>query len=131
LFDWWVHNADRNLTDIGGNPNLLWSSGDHAALVMIDHNLAFDVDFNPEEFLRLHVFAGEVTDLFSDFLLRDTYSARFATALENWEDICDTLPEAWRFIDAEETVPVNYPFNAIKELLDRASTDAFWQLPPT
>ncbi len=98
---------------------------------MIDHNLAFDKDFNPEEFLRLHVFAGEVADLFSDFLLRDAYSARFAKALENWEDICDTLPEAWRFIDAEETVPVNYPFNAIKELLDRASTDAFWQLPPT
>ena len=24
LFDWWVQNADRTLTEKGGNPNLLW-----------------------------------------------------------------------------------------------------------
>jgi len=131
LFDWWVRNADRNLTDIGGNPNLLWTVGDPPALVMIDHNLAFDADFDPAQFLHLHVFASEVANLFSDFLLRDTYRARFATALENWDGICDTLPLAWHFIDAEMTMPAKFPFDEIKRLLERALTDAFWQLPPT
>lgn len=131
LFDWWVHNADRNLTEIGGNPNLLWSAGDPPAVVMIDHNLAFDAEFDQAEFLRLHVFSAEVPDLFSDFLLRDTYRTRLATALENWDGICDTLPEDWYFIDAEKTMPANFPFDDIKRFLDRAITDAFWQLPPT
>lgn len=131
LFDWWVRNADRNLTDIGGNSNLLWTVGEPPSLVMIDHNLAFDPDFDPTQFLHLHVFSAEVADLFSDFLLRDTYRARFATALENWDDICDTLPLAWHFIDAEMTMPTKFPFDEIKRLLERALTDAFWQLPPT
>lgn len=130
VFDWWIHNADRTLTEIGGNPNLLWVPAQAAALVMIDHNLAFDPDFNEEEFLQLHVFADEAPDVFSDFLLRDAYLDRFAQALKNWTDICGTLPEAWGFIDLEKTVPVDFPFDAIKDLLDRALTDAFWQLPP-
>ena len=27
VFDWWVHNQDRTLTEKGGNPNLLWDQG--------------------------------------------------------------------------------------------------------
>jgi hypothetical protein len=131
LFDWWIHNADRTLTEMGGNPNLLWMPGSPGALKMIDHNLAFDSDFDAIDFLDLHVFAGEVRELFSDFLLRDSYAARFANALESWSDICDTLPDAWRFIDTEKTMPVEYPIEAVKTLLDRALTDSFWQLPPT
>jgi hypothetical protein len=130
LFDWWVHNGDRTLTEMGGNPNLLWLPGSPGTLVMIDHNLAFDAEFNAKEFLDLHVFSSEASELFSDFLLRDSYRARLAKALESWPDICDTLPDAWHFIDAEKTMPVGYPFEAIKSLLDRALTDAFWQLPP-
>ncbi|WP_444847011.1 HipA family kinase [Duganella caerulea] len=44
---------------------------------------------------------------------------------------CDTLPLAWHFIDAEMTMPAKFPFDEIKRLLERALTDAFWQLPPT
>nr|WP_308937276.1 HipA family kinase [Duganella sp. 1224] len=130
MFDWWVHNADRNLTELGGNPNLLWSNEQPATLTMIDHNLAFDPDFNAAEFLHLHIFSEEVPALFSDFLLRESYSARFDQAFQSWGDICDTLPEAWFFIDAEKTLPVNYPFDAVKKLLERAASEAFWQLPP-
>ena len=98
---------------------------------MIDHNLAFDPEFDASAFLDLHVFAGEVRELFSDFLLRDSYRTRFAKALESWPDIYATLPDARRFIDAEKTAPIEYPFEEIKTQLDRALTDAFWQLPPT
>ena len=27
VFDLWIQNGDRSLTDFGGNPNLLWESG--------------------------------------------------------------------------------------------------------
>jgi hypothetical protein len=54
-FDWWIRNGDRILTQMGGNPNLLWISGDER-LVMIDHNQAFDRDFLRQislKFMRL------------------------------------------------------------------------------
>lgn len=129
LFDWWIHNGDRNLTDIGGNPNLLWRPADAGTLVMIDHNLAFDPDFNPTEFLRAHVFSSDAADLFNDLSLRDQYRIRMTGALQYWPVICDTLPEEWNFIDTEQTIPTEFPFIAVKALLDRVSTDAFWQLP--
>lgn len=130
MFDWWVHNGDRNLTELGGNPNLLWSDDQSQSLKMIDHNLAFDPSFNPADFVLLHVFSEEVPALFSDFLLRDSYRERFTHAVQGWDDICDTLPEEWRFIDTEMTVPAQYPFDTAKHLLTRALSDHFWQLPP-
>ncbi|SHM92926.1 hypothetical protein SAMN05192549_103265 [Duganella sacchari] len=93
IFDWWIHNGDRNLTKLGGNPNLLWSLDTPRTLKMIDHNLAFDDQFDATAFFQMHVFSEETNQLFSDFLLRDSYRDRLAQALENWTDICDTLPE--------------------------------------
>lgn len=26
VFDWWIRNDDRNFTELGGNPNLLWDT---------------------------------------------------------------------------------------------------------
>lgn len=128
-FDWWVHNGDRNMTPKGGNPNLLWNPEGEGRLVVIDHNLAFDSEFSAGEFLMLHVFADEIPGMFSDFLLRKEYAARFAETLGKWNEICDTLPNTWRFIDPERTVPVEFSIPGVKTLLDRALTDTFWNLP--
>lgn len=128
-FDWWVHNDDRNMTPKGGNPNLLWNPEGEGSLVVIDHNLAFDPEFSSSEFLKLHVFADDIPCMFSDFMLRDEYAARFAAVLGNWDEICDTMPAAWRFIDPERTIPVTFSIPDIKALLDRALTDTFWNLP--
>lgn len=128
-FDWWVHNADRTLTRMGGNSNLLWNPAGAGSLVVIDHNLAFDPAFSAKDFCEFHVFSDEIPNMFSDFVLRNEYAARFAHALTFWHQSCANLPEAWGFIDPEQTLPVNYPFPAVKTLLDRAQTDAFWQLP--
>ena len=54
-FDWWVRNADRTLGVLSGNPNLLWDPKAEAPVV-IDHNMAFDCDFDAEQFLQTHVF---------------------------------------------------------------------------
>lgn len=129
LFDWWIHNGDRNLTGIGGNPNLLWKPGSAGTLIMIDHNLAFDPDFDPAGFLSLHAFANDAMSLFHDISLRDKYRNRMMCALRCWSEICDTLPNEWRCIDAEQTIPAAFPFGSVKALLDRVSADAFWKIP--
>ena len=45
IFDLWVQNGDRILTETGGNPNLLWKA-DESGLYVIDHNLIFEQDFD-------------------------------------------------------------------------------------
>jgi hypothetical protein len=129
LFDWWIHNGDRNLTPMGGNCNLLWRPSVEDGLVLIDHNLAFDTEFSPMEFLQLHVFADEAATLFGDFVLRQHYAARIKEALKTWAETCNNLPEEWYFVDAEATIPVDLELTEIKNFLDRAVTDAFWQMP--
>lgn len=129
-FDWWVRNGDRNLTAFGGNPNLLWNPAGDGSLVVIDHNLAFDPDFSAADFLRLHVFADDIPAMFSDFLARQSYAARFREALAVWDEACENLPVAWGFVDPEQTIPVDFPLANIKALLERAFQDTFWQPTP-
>lgn len=128
-FDWWVHNGDRNMAAKGGNPNLLWNPEDDGSLVVIDHNLAFDPNFSITDFVNHHVFADDIPSMFSDFLLREQYTARFKSALGKWNKICDTVPVAWEFIDPEQTVQNNFSLPDTKIFLDRALTDTFWNLP--
>ena len=45
VFDWWLQNEDRHLTENGGNPNLLWDMTGEK-LAVIDHKLACDPNFN-------------------------------------------------------------------------------------
>jgi hypothetical protein len=97
--------------------------------VVIDHNLAFDPDFSEQDFLKLHVFADDVPAMFSDFLVQDAYTARFAAALGIWEEACNNVPASWGFVDPEHTIPVGFPWSEIKKLLDRALFESFWQLP--
>ena len=54
IFDYWIKNEDRCFTPHGGNPNLFYRSSD-GLVVVIDHNLAFDPEFNLDDFKRLHL----------------------------------------------------------------------------
>ena len=82
-FDWWIHNGDRLLTDQGGNPNLLWRPASRE-LVVIDHNQAFDPDFDPDNCLDRAVFASQRLLLFGERLTRPDYNDRFSAALADW-----------------------------------------------
>ena len=62
LFDWWIMNQDRILVDSAGNPNLLWVAQDQTMHV-IDHNLAFDPEFDRDTLLSL-VLIGNGCNLF-------------------------------------------------------------------
>ncbi len=124
-FDWWIRNADRFLSAEGGNPNLFWDA-ETAELVVLDHNQAFDSEFDFEDFRDFHVFSDQWASLFGDLLRRTSYKGRFVAALNEWPGICDTIPQEWHFADAEMTVPVDFDLNAAHDLLARCHGNEFW-----
>lgn len=128
VFDWWIRNGDRTLTELGGNPNLLWKHEDKGGLVVIDHNLAFDHEFSVEAFRTSHVFADEVPAVFSDFLARDSYSKRLQSALGVWKQACAMIPSSWNFVDPQMTIPNNFSLDDAMKLLTRCDQKEFWNL---
>jgi hypothetical protein len=125
IFDWWVHNADRCLGEEGGNPNLFWAPGGQG-LVVIDHNQAFDLTATRDEFVNYHAFREQAHELSGDFFRRDEYTQRFANALDAWDEILAEIPEAWWYLDAEMTVPVDFDTDTVYGLLKGFERDEFW-----
>ncbi|MFB1490156.1 MULTISPECIES: HipA family kinase [unclassified Thiocapsa] len=127
-FDWWIQNGDRLLTERGGNPNLFWNPASRE-LVVIDHNQAFDLDFDPNNFFDFHVFAHQRHDISGDMLKRHDYNRRFASALGAWPVIRAGIPDAWLFADPEMTVPVDFDLDMAYQLLKRHERNDFWKTP--
>lgn len=126
VFDWWVHNEDRHLTELGGNPNLLWDVLSNE-LAVIDHNQAFDPAFNSSRFLASHVFAAHWDRVFSDHLERRKYKERMESALIDLNTIRDNIPDSLWLMD--EGVPANVSWDEIVRCLERCRQDDFWNTP--
>jgi hypothetical protein len=124
VFDWWVHNQDRTLTGHGGNPNLLWDQ-EAAALVVIDHNQAFDPAFDPETFQQQHVFARDAAGAFDDLIERAQYFDRMEAALAVFHTACGEVPEEWWWVD--DGVPADFDQGAVRQLLERFKAGDFWR----
>jgi hypothetical protein len=120
MFDAWVRNEDRSLTQKGGNPNLLWSEN---SLYVIDHNLIFDKGFATGIFLDTHVFRTEITEILQDFLLREHYQTKMQDALTVWSSAWDTLPEEW--CEQNEELGLFDPEATFQQLRDDAQ-GAIW-----
>ncbi len=123
VFDWWIRNADRSR----GNPNLLWDDGERS-IVVIDHNQAFDLNFDPAEFHDLHIFAGVGRAIFDDLVSQARYAERLVEALAVWDEACDNAPLEWRWANDEQDVPANFDLAAARAWLDRCSTAEFWRM---
>ena len=123
VFDWWLQNEDRYLTEVGGNPNLLWNQGS-GSLAVIDHNQAFDPGFDISRFLDAHVFAGDWNRVFSDYVERMKYEERMVAALDGLEDIRASIPDSWWFLDHD--VPADVTWNEIATCLNRCHRKDFW-----
>lgn len=91
LFDWWVCNGDRTLSQFGGNPNLLWSH-QRQELHVIDHNLAFD-EGELDVFWNHHIFASSHTGWNSGF--RVQMELRMRAALGSLQQRWNEMPEEW------------------------------------
>lgn len=123
LFDWWVQNGDRILGPMGGNVNLILD--DRGDLTVIDHNLAFDKSFNPEEFLEEHVFC-ECRKDFRDYLVRQEYTDILSKALLNWDRITALLTEDWLYRDSD-LIDLTEPTLASRlEILEMFKEERFW-----
>lgn len=126
-FDWWTRNADRTMSALGGNPNLLWDATSDR-LVVIDHNQALDPDFDAEAFLATHIFRADFQELSNDLAVMADYSARMKAALESWDSAWHCVPDEWLFHDDERTIPVEFDPVASRELLARCKTEDLWRL---
>ncbi len=90
LFDMWIGNGDCILTDLGGNPNMLWSDLDQR-LSIIDHNLAFES--SPSEVRGGHAFAADICAWDLDFVRKMPH--RLEAAVSNICDLWGMLPDIW------------------------------------
>lgn len=120
MFDAWVRNEDRTLTQYGGNPNLIWSEN---ILYVIDHNLIFDKDFCTNRFLATHVFKDEIPEILHDFLMRREYEKKMQTVLNIWPSAWDTLPIQW--CEQNEEYGLFDPEATFRQLQDDAQ-GAIW-----
>lgn len=125
MFDWWISNVDRKLTENGGNPNLFWEP-EAQRLVVIDHNQSFDPDFSCDDFSRYHAFKDSIPNVFDDLVERDHYTLRIEQALRGWTEIVDSIPEEWRYRDPEMTMPLNLDATSMLKHLQRFRSDTFW-----
>lgn len=125
VFDWWIKNGDRTQTELGGNPNLFWDV-DNDNLLVLDHNQAFDEQFDPCVFEELHPFRDHLKTVFSDLVDRDHYASKFESAMATWDAICDTIPSEWWFVDPECTIPVAFDRDGLKQSLLDCRSNAFW-----
>lgn len=124
-FDWWVRNADRTLGDYSGNPNLLWDT-ERMTPVVIDHNMAFDLEFEPAKFLDTHIFRADLTVLKADLVMRAEYEQRFSSLVPLLEDIWTELPQNW--LETEDGVP-RFSQSEFHSVLDRVNHPQFWDTP--
>lgn len=124
-FDWWVHNADRTLGVLSGNPNLLWDLQQQQPVV-IDHNMAFDPDFDAELFLSSHIFAAEWPVITGDLVMRAEYEHRFVGLLASLDAIWAEVPHNWILREDDSPRVTRDDFLA---LLARADRPGFWSMP--
>lgn len=128
LFDWWVHNEDRSLSALGGNPNLLMTAdeGERSKMWVFDFNLAFDTDFSDVRFRENHLFSALLREWPWGF--RQRIESHMRAALDRLDEWFASLPREWQHLEGDETLPVQLEQKLVFETLSRAFTepDAFW-----
>ncbi len=91
-FDWWVRNADRRLGLMTSSPNVIWDPT-MQQIALIDHDRALDEHFEPEEFLREHVFR-DVRPFIEKPILTELRT-KFESALYHLSSYWEELPGEW------------------------------------
>jgi len=95
---------------------------------VLDHNQAFDADFQADQFALLHPFRTQIPAVFDDLVAREQYRNAFTSAMASWDEICDTVPSEWWFVDPECTLPINLDRQSLKQKLLNCQRDDFWTI---
>lgn len=123
MFDWWVHNSDR----LTHNSNLLWDTS-NKHLVVIDHNMAFDENFNVASFFDHHIFSDQWSAIASDLMMQAEFSQRLSGAFSaSFALACDNAPNEWNWENTELDIPARVDINAIRDFLLRCETPELWR----
>jgi len=120
LFDYWICNSDRNLSEKGGNVNLL-TDPEGKTLHVIDFNLAFEQSFSVAD-LYNHVFWPSHKGLLPDMVDRLGYEERFTSTLSHLNELVATLPVEWT---ESASVSLDY-IHHLRETLERHTDKKFW-----
>ncbi|MCC5827568.1 HipA family kinase [Alkalimonas sp.] len=120
LFDYWIKNEDRTMTEHSGNPNLFYRAGSDN-YVVLDHNLAFDEDYHFSRNAHLHPGYKVWFNSQQDVLWQDHYSAKLTIALQGFEQYASSLPATW--LDEEPDY-----LQQIRRTLSQYNDDEFWEV---
>ena len=126
LFDLWVYNEDRTLSELGGNPNLLLQS-EQLKLYVIDHNLIFDNDFDHKSFWKTHIFRKIIKDHPFDMIDQLNYKNRMQETLTCWQLAWEAIPEDWKTLNEE--VGLFNPDETLQRLIADAKGNIWRKLP--
>jgi len=129
LFDVWVMNGDRTLSDQGGNVNLLYDPTLDQPIVVFDHNLALDQRENDIHIRQHHVFSGDNAGIsLNDIVTQDEYIERMRQAMVHLPQIIAAIPPLWREVangrlgDGKDVI-----IDVIQPLLERYQHREFWR----
>jgi hypothetical protein len=117
VFDHWIQNGDRSLSEHGGNANLLVRLRDKK-LIIIDHNLAFMATYQPSELLT-HACRGAWLDARRDLVFKGELERRMQQAMTTLASLEAELPAEWV---EEEPGFAAY----VRGVLYRINAPAFW-----
>lgn len=126
LFDLWINNSDRTLSDKDtGNVNLLFSRS-LKKLFLIDHNLAFDSNLSDAQFTH-HIFSRvnrSKTNANWSFNLVDRpyLQDKFSEAIQCIDEVFSEIPEEWQPSDDYDSY-----LESIRNILNRILTNEFWK----
>jgi hypothetical protein len=122
LFDYWVQNEDRTLSNLGGNPNLLLNKST-SELYAIDYNLILPSAFDAASFWQTHVFRHAFQQPVGQ-AQQQQFEHNMQSALSQWLKAWQQLPDEW--LDENQLTGV-FDEAAIKQRLERDLQGAIWR----
>lgn len=123
LFDLWIENADRTLSEcFSGNPNLLWQS-EQNQLYIIDHNLAFDTPFDLKTFKETHVCQAHFLTSQLNIQEKQELESKLENSLANWSQWWDKIPKEWKEQNEDSKI---FDVNTTFQRLQAEAQGAIW-----
>lgn len=119
VFDYWIKNNDRNLTQYGGNANFFFDQGSKDAFVL-DHNLSFANDFDLQAHKTQHV--GSCCWEGLDLVDRQHYEKKFEKAYSVVDNAVKNIPDDWLERYPEERID-----EEIRSVLSEYKNEEFWE----
>lgn len=121
-FDWLIQNMDRTQH----NPNLLFQPATKQ-LTVIDHNVAFDPDFQATQFVQTHIFQQAFADCLYDIDHQDKITDWLLPAVAAFQAALNTLPPEWAWVNPEQDIPSNYPYHHAQTMINRLNNGTLWR----